>query len=73
MFQYGAVAESLRIEHRHGDGSWAAMERADPHDPAELDPEREWERGHVYVCECGEEIRVMGPGEAAAAEPPGAA
>lgn len=62
MFQYGVLADGLRIEHQHADGSWSPMEPEDAHDPADRDPEREWERGHVYVCDCGEAIRVMGPG-----------
>ena len=73
MFQYGVLGEGLRIEHRHGDGSWAVMEREDPHDAADVDPEREWDRGHVYVCACGEEVRVTGSAGADAEEPAGAA
>jgi hypothetical protein len=73
MFQYGALAEGLRIEHQHADGSWSPMEPEDAHDPADRDPEREWERGHVYVCDCGEAVRVMGPAESDAGEPAGAA
>ena len=71
MFQYGVSAAGLRIEHRHDDGSSAVMEPRDAHDAAAADPERQWDRGHVYVCACGEEITVSGPDEAA--EPPGAA
>lgn len=73
MFQYGALAEGLRVEHQHSDGSWSEMEPAEAHDPADRDPEREWERGHVYVCACGEAVRVMAPGEADASQPAGAA
>lgn len=73
MFQYGALAEGLRIEHQHADGSWSVMEPEEAHDPAQRDPERDWERGHVYVCACGEAVRVMVPGEAGASEPAGAA
>ena len=63
MFQYGALAESLRIEHQHADGSWSVMEPEDAHDPADRDPEREWQRGHVFVCDCGETVRVSGAGQ----------
>ena len=71
MFQYGVLAERLQIEHRHADGSWAPME---PRDPAELDAERAWDRGHVYVCgRCQETVRVTIPGEDDAAERAGAA
>ena len=35
-----------------------------PDDAAQLDPEQEWQRGHVYVCEsCAERVRVMVPKE----------
>lgn len=72
MFQYGGLAEALRVEHQHADGSWGVLEPRDAHDPASSDPEREWARGHVYVCPCGEEVRVTVPGEDAD-EGPGAA
>jgi hypothetical protein len=40
----------------------------EPHDPAELDPEQEWQRGHVYVCSaCQERVRIIAP-KAAPAE-----
>lgn len=73
MFQYGALAGGLRIEHQHADGSWSVMEPADAHDPADRDPEREWERGHVYVCACGETVRVETPAAAEGEDGPGAA
>jgi hypothetical protein len=63
MFQYGVLAERLQIEHQHADGSWSPMEPEDAHDPADRDPERDWERGHVFVCDCGEAVRVSGPAE----------
>lgn len=63
MFQYGQLGNALfRVEHQHSDGSWGAMEpeeAAEHHDPAAHDPEREWQRGHVYICRsCGERVRV---------------
>ncbi|HET8784345.1 MAG TPA: hypothetical protein VFM38_01830 [Candidatus Limnocylindrales bacterium] len=66
MFQYGLVAGSLNIKHQHSDGSWADMEARDAHDPADSDEERDWQRGHVYVCtRCDETIAVAPPeGEA---------
>ena len=74
MFQYGIVAGDVRIEHQHADGSWATMEPRDPHAPAENDPEREWERGRVYVCTvCQEAIRIAEPEGAGGSESPGAA
>jgi hypothetical protein len=71
MFQYGMVAGSLMVEHQHADGSWAALEpREDARDPAELDPERDWNRGHVYVCpRCGETVRVSVTDDRAAPTP----
>ena len=73
MFQYGALGEGLRIEHQHADGSWSPMEPEDAHDPADRDPERDWERGHVYVCDCGEAVRVSGAAEMETGEAAGAA
>ena len=71
MFQYGIVAAGLKVEHQHADGEWVAMEPQDVRDPAETDPERDWNRGHVYVCpRCAESVRVSlpeGEGEAPAA------
>lgn len=66
MFQYGIVASGLKVEHQHADGSWATMEAQDVRDPAEVDPERDWNRGHVYVCpRCAESVRLSVPaGEA---------
>jgi hypothetical protein len=60
----------LHMEHRHGDGSWAALERRpDHHDPSDHDPERDWARGAVYVCTtCDEEVRVT-PSEGIEAPP----
>jgi hypothetical protein len=61
MFQYGPLSEiMLRVEHRHADGTWSTMEpKREPHDPAELDPEEDWQHGHVYICKaCQEEIRI---------------
>ena len=73
MFQYGVLAEGLRIEHQHADGSWSPMEPRDPHDAADYDPERDWEHGRVYECACGETVRVMGPDDRPAGEPAGPA
>ncbi len=49
---------SIRLEHRHGDGSWGTFERAH-HDPAEHDPERDWAKGQLYACtSCPELVRI---------------
>jgi hypothetical protein len=65
MFQYGQLGNALfQVQHQHSDGSWGTMEpeEQEHHDPAEHDPEREWERGHVFICRsCGERVRVTMP------------
>lgn len=71
MFHGQQFAALFRVEHQHNDGTWSTLEPAgrDPHDPAEYDPEREWDRGHVYVCtSCQERVRVLGPASDAAGE-----
>ncbi len=71
MFQYGQLENALfHVEHQHSDGSWGVLvPEGDPHDPAQGDPERDWQKGHVYVCmSCEERVRVSVPpteGEAA--------
>ena len=70
MFQYGIVAGGLEIKHHHEDGSWADMEPHDAHDAATFDEERDWQRGHVYVCsQCQETIAVSPPGDPEASTP----
>lgn len=66
MFRYGQPAGALfRVEHQHNDGTWASLEPEPsrvPHDAADIDPEKEWDRGHVYVCtSCQERVRVTIP------------
>ena len=68
MFQYGVVAGALNIKHHHDDGSWAEMEPRDAHDVARLDEERDWQRGHVYVCKQCQETIAVSPPEADTAE-----
>jgi hypothetical protein len=58
---YGRMSElTLRLQHRHSDGSWGSFEpKPSHHDPADHDPEREWASGTIYVCRvCDEEIHV---------------
>ena len=64
---YGRSMElSLRLKHRHNDGSWSPLEPRAPHDSAELDPERSWGSGKIYVCSaCGEEVLVEPPADPA--------
>ena len=59
---FNQLAElSLRLEHRHSDGSWNDFERTH-HDPADHDPERGWATGQIYSCKaCDEQIRVSPP------------
>lgn len=64
---YGRITEaSLQLEHRHGDGSWAPLER-EHHDVSEHDPEREWAKGMiVYSCTtCEELVRIKDPNQPA--------
>jgi hypothetical protein len=72
MFQYGQLSNPLfLLQHQHSDGSWGTMvpeqnpdPEHEPHDPAQLDPEKEWQRGHVFVCnKCEERVRIMVPEE----------
>ena len=58
---YGRIAElTLRVKHRHEDGSWGTLEPSPSHhDPAAHDPERDWGTGTLYICKaCGEEVIV---------------
>jgi hypothetical protein len=69
---YGSPAAALfQVEHQHSDGTWSTLrpESTDPHDAAGSDPEREWDRGHVFVCtSCQERVRVIGPRQESAVE-----
>jgi hypothetical protein len=72
MFQLSGLETALRLEHRHEDGSWSPLEpRATHHDPAELDPERDWAHGRIYVCaSCNEVVRVTeAPSDGGPAKP----
>jgi hypothetical protein len=68
MFRYGDMTGALfQVEHRHSDGTWSRLEPVthDPHDQAGADPEREWDRGHVFVCtRCQETVRIVAPAAA---------
>jgi hypothetical protein len=51
-------ALTVRLQHRHNDGSWSDLTRK-AHDPASNDPERGWNDAELYVCtSCEEEVRV---------------
>jgi hypothetical protein len=71
MFNLGQLSGRITIEHRHSDGSWSPFVPARAHhDPAEHDPERDWDQGIVYRCQaCEEEVRIAPAG--GAGEPEG--
>ena len=63
MFYGSPEAALFRVEHQHSDGTWSTLrpDAGDGHDAAGSDPEREWDRGHVFVCtSCQERVRVIG-------------
>ncbi len=66
---FGRIAElELRVQHRHSDGTWGALEpKFEHHDPAAHDPERDWGVGTIYICKaCGEGLaisRIDDPGD----------
>ena len=52
------IAQELRIEHRHGDGSWSPLEPIH-HDSAAHDAERSWLRRTIFRCTtCDEAVTV---------------
>jgi hypothetical protein len=58
------IAQQLRLQHRHSDGSWAPMEPAH-HGQAEHDAERGWLKGLIFRCRtCDEEVEVTQEPEA---------
>ena len=63
----------LRIQHRHGDGSWGTFERRpSEHSASDHDPERDWVNGVIYACStCDEQIRVTHPGSDPLPDTPG--
>lgn len=58
---YGRAAElDLRIRHQHSDGTWGTFEPRSRHDPAELDPERDWGAGTtVWACAACDDAVVV--------------
>lgn len=70
---YNQLAElSLRLEHRHSDGSWGELKRSH-HEVADHDPERDWAKGGaIYVCTtCDEQVRVSSPDRGLSIDPGG--
>jgi hypothetical protein len=60
-----------RIEHRHGDGSYAPMtEEHSHHDPADHDPERSWGVRRLFRCTKCDEGVLIGPEEEDEPPPP---
>jgi hypothetical protein len=66
---YGRMAElTLRVQHRHSDGSWGSLEPqpSSAHDPADLDPERDWSNTTLFRCKtCDEQVLVSHPDDPA--------
>jgi hypothetical protein len=62
---YTRAAEvQYRIEHQHGDGSWAPMvEERSHHDSADHDPERSWGQRRLFRCTKCDESVLIGPEE----------
>ncbi|MFL5779483.1 MAG: hypothetical protein ACJ761_11170 [Chloroflexota bacterium] len=60
-YQRSLLAEyNLRLQHRHGDGSWGEFKPARDHAPSQHDPERQWSKGTIYACaQCQEEMLVV--------------
>jgi hypothetical protein len=54
------VGRSFALQHRHNDGKWERLEQRTHHAPADHDPERDWERGRLFVCpSCEEQVRIV--------------
>ena len=52
------ISQELRLEHRHSDGSWSAME-PNPHESSDHDAERSWLRRRIFRCAtCEEQVAV---------------
>ncbi|MFL5678976.1 MAG: hypothetical protein ACJ77B_00075 [Chloroflexota bacterium] len=62
MDQIRFVESQYRIEHRHGDGSWAEMAEVE-HDSAAHDPERSWGLRKIFRCKRCDETVTITPGD----------
>jgi hypothetical protein len=52
------IAQELRLEHLHSDGTWSPLERVE-HDSADHDAERSWLRRRIFRCpNCDEQVAV---------------
>jgi hypothetical protein len=67
MIDRGTIAlAELRLQHRHNDGTWGVLTPRPAHHAAtDHDQERDWPRGTIYGCDCGEEVRIVPQDEAA--------
>jgi hypothetical protein len=71
MDQIRREAEEYRLEHRHGDGSWAPMsEERSHHAPSDHDPERSWGRRRLFRCIRCDETVLIAPEEDPPPPPP---
>lgn len=70
MDQIRFVELEYKIEHRHRDGTWSAMEEvARDHSPAGHDPERSWAFGRIFRCKrCNESVTITPGDESTAPE-----
>jgi hypothetical protein len=65
------IAQELRLEHHHRDGSRSPMEPND-HDSADHDAERSWLRRTIFRCTaCDEQVSVTTGGLDENGEPEG--
>ncbi len=69
MDQVRAADVQYRIEHRHGDGSWAPLV-PEAHDPAQRDPERGWLGRKRFRCLTCHERVVLAFGDDEPADVP---
>ena len=61
MDQARIIEMALRIEHRHGDGTWGEFqEDRSHHSPSDHDPERSWGIRRIFRCtSCGDAMTVI--------------
>ncbi len=56
------IVQEFRLEHRHRDGGWGAME-PEQHDSSSHDGERSWLRGTIFRCRsCDETVTLTTDG-----------
>jgi hypothetical protein len=69
MDQARIVEMALRIEHRHGDGSWGEFqEDRSHHSPSDHDPERLWGIRRIFRCtSCDDSVTIIEGDEGGAA------